>query len=416
MIHIFPVIVRLVAVVVLFCGFTSRAEEGWPQFLGPRRDGTSRDVLNLKWSQEGPPVLWKREVGQGFAGPAVAGGRVILYHRAADKDVLECMESTNGATVWKYETPSTYTDDFGFDEGPRAVPTVVGDEVYALGADGLLSSVQLSSGKLRWAVKLREKFAADKGFFGIASAPIISGELLLVNVGGKSGNGLVAFRRVDGSVAWHVGNDEAGYSSPVLATINSEDLALFFTRAGLTVVRPKSGEVIASFPWRSRTHGSVNAATPLVSGDQIFLSSSYETGAVVLRYTKSGLEKVWSRDGVLSSHYATSILRDGFLYGFDGRQEQRPTLTCVKFATGESVWRQESIGAGSIIGAANALVVMMETGELLLVEPTSGGFKKLAQAQVLPNGVRAYPALADGSLYARSKNQLYCVDLRSANR
>ena len=410
----FSFISRLSAVGILIVGVALQAEESWPQFLGPHRDGTSTDVLGLKWGQEGPSVRWKREVGQGFAGPAVEHGKVILYHRLADKDVLECMQSTNGVTVWKYETPSTYSDDFGFDEGPRAVPTIVGKEIYTLGADGLLNSVELSSGKLRWSVKLREKFSADKGFFGMACAPVVSSDLLLVNAGGKSGYGLVAFRRTDGSVAWHVGNDEAGYSSPVLATINGEELALFFTRAGLTVVRPKSGEVTASFPWRSRTHGSVNAAAPLVLGDLIFLSSSYETGAVLLRYAKGVLEKVWSKDRVLSSHYATSVLRAGFLYGFDGRQEQRPTLTCVKFSTGDSAWREESIGSGTILSAANTLVVMMESGELLLVEPSSRGFKKLAQAQVLPNGVRAYPALADGFLYARSKNQLYCVDLRPA--
>jgi outer membrane protein assembly factor BamB len=154
----------------------------------------------------------------------------------------------------------------------------------------------------------------------------------------------------------------------------------------------------------------------LIVGEFIFLSASYQAGAVLLRVKDDKVEKVWSADDVLSNHYATSVHLDGSLYGFDGRQEQGPSLRCVELKTGKVRWSEDRFGAGTVTLADQHLLILRENGELILAPASPDGYKPIARAQVLPNGVRAYPAVADGRLYARSKDTLVCVDLRSTGR
>ncbi len=159
-------------------------------------------------------------------------------------------------------------------------------------------------------------------------------------------------------------------------------------------------------------HASVSAATPLVIDDLIFLSASYGTGAALLRFKEGGPEKIWAGDDILSNHYATSVHHNGFLYGFDGRQEEGCHLRCVELKTGKVRWSQDRFGAGTVTLAGGQLLILTEKGELLRAPATPTEFKPTARAQILPFNARAHPALADGRFYARSKDKLVCVDLR----
>lgn len=390
----------------------------WPQFLGPTRDGVyAGDDLAESWGDSGPPISWKRSVGQGFSGPVVAGGKLILFHRLDDeklggRETVECLEAETGRKSWSFDYPTAYHDDFGFDEGPRATPAVSAGRVYAYGAEGRLHCLDLSSGKKLWSVDCRREFGARKGWFGIGCSPLVEENLVLLNVGGKEKSGIVAFEKDSGKVLWKATDDEASYSSPAMATIDGKRHAFFFTRSGLTDLDPENGTVRFQFPWRARADASVNAATPLVAGDLVFISASYQTGAALLKIKGSEVEKVWSSDDVLSNHYATSILYQGYLYGFDGRQEYRPRLRSVELKTGKVSWTKERFGAGTVTLAGDRLLILKESGDLLLAPATPGGFKVTAEAKVLPETVRAYPALASGRLYARSQDTLVCVDLR----
>ena len=234
----------------------------------------------------------------------------------------------------------------------------------------------------------------------------------LLNIGGANGAGIVAFDKTSGKLLWKSTDDGASYSSPVAATLNGRRYAFFFTRRGLVALDPSNGREFFDFPWRPRIRASVSAATPLVIDDLVFLSASYQTGAVLLRVKEDHVEKVWSADEVLSNHYATSVHHEGFLYGFDGRQEAGPNLRCVELKTGKVRWSEDGFGAGTVTLAGRRLLVLRENGELILTPASPDGFKPVARAQILPQGVRAYPALAGGRLYARSKDTLVCVDLR----
>jgi outer membrane protein assembly factor BamB len=401
-----------VALTVL-CGAATSPAGDWPQFLGPTRDGVAADAVADAWPAGGPKVLWSTNVGQGFSAPVVAGGSLVLFHRVGNEAVIQCLDAGMGKSKWTAKYPTDYRDDFGFDEGPRATPTISDGRVYTFGAEGMLACWNFADGAKVWSVDTRAQFHAGKGFFGVACSPLVEGDLVVLNVGGKDGAGVVAFGKADGKVRWKATSDEAGYASPVAATLAGHRYVLSFNREGLVGLDPASGAVRFSFHWRSRSHASVNAATPLVVGDDVFLSASYGTGAVLVHVGPDAkLTERWSGDESLSNHYATSVHRAGFLYGFDGRQEQTPRLRCVELATGKVRWSQEDFGAGTLLLAGDRLVVLTEKGELVLAPATPDAFKPTARAQVLQSTCRAHAALAGGLLYARDQDTLVCVDLR----
>ena len=242
---------------------------------------------------------------------------------------------------------------------------------------------------------------------------MIEGNAVLLNVGGRAGAGIVAFDKATGKVLWKTSDDEASYSSPVAASIHGRRYAFFFTRRHLSAVDPANGKVAFEFPWSPQISASVSAATPLLIDDLIFISASYGAGAALLRFRESGPEKIWSGDDILSNHYATSVHHQGFLYGFDGRQEQGCNLRCVELKSGKVRWSRDGFGAGSILLAGEQLLILTEKGQLIRGRASPAEFKPNAQAQILPFVVRAYPALAQGFFYARSKDRLVCLDLRA---
>jgi outer membrane protein assembly factor BamB len=388
------------------------AADDWPQYFGAARDGVYRGApIADAWPAGGPKALWKKPVGEGFSGPVVAGGKLILHHRVGAEEVVEAMDVKTGASQWRYAYPTTYRDDFGFDEGPRAVPVVANGIVYTFGAQGQLHAVGLADGKKRWSEDTATKYRVAKGFFGSAGSPLVEDGRVIANVGGK-GAGIVAFDAASGKVLWTATDDEASYSSPAGATIGGRRLAVFLTRSNLLGVDPTTGAIAFRRPWRARNANSVNAATPIVVGDLIFVSAEYGPGAGVLRVEGSNLVDVWTGLDNLTNHYATSVQLNGILYGYHGRQEFGPTLRAVELRTGKVRWSQEQFRAGSILLAGNRLLIMREGGELVLAEATPDAFKPLARAQVLPAVVRAFPALSDGILYVRNENTLVALDLR----
>jgi len=214
------------------------------------------------------------------------------------------------------------------------------------------------------------------------------------------------------TITYTATDDDASYSSGVGATIGGRRVGVFLTRDSLVGVDPASGAVQFQRRWRARQAASVNAATPIVVGEQIFVSAEYGPGAGVLRVDGSQLADAWASDEVLSNHYATSVYHDGHLYGFHGRQEYGPSLRAVDFRTGMVKWSQDQFRAGSVLLAGDRLLIMREGGELILAPTTPQAFRPIARAQVLQGVARPYPAIADGLLYVRNETTLLCLDLR----
>jgi outer membrane protein assembly factor BamB len=392
----------------------------WPQVLGPTRNGVyNGPPLAPSWPTSGPRRVWQKSVGEGFAGPAVAGDRLILFHRVMDQEIVEALDVKTGEGRWRYAYTTAYRDDFGFDEGPRAVPVVAAERVYTFGAEGVLTALDLNTGRKIWSVDTFHRFGVRKGFFGAAGSPIVENGRVIANIGGKDGGngaGIVAFNSDTGAVLWTATDHEASYSSGVSAIFSDQQTALFFTRNGIVGLDPANGAIRFQRQWHSRASASVNAATPLVVGDTMFISATYGTGAAAIQVQGNQLRELWSGDEILSNHYATSVYSNGTLYGFHGRQEFNPSFRAVDFKTGAVKWSVDAFHAGSVILAGERLVILKETGELVLAAATPQAYRPLAQAQVLPSTARSLPALADGFLFARNndthKDVLVCLDLR----
>jgi outer membrane protein assembly factor BamB len=403
---------RLLRLALGLAGLLLLAGADWPQFLGPTRNGVSTETgLLQSWPAKGPPLLWERPVGEGFSGPVVAGDRLVLFHRVGGDEVVECLDPATGKPRWKFDYACAYRDPFRKGNGPRSTPVITGDHVITLGASGVLTCLGLADGKKVWQRNLAGDYELRPSFFGVGSSPIVEGKLLVLNVGARDA-GIVAFDRDTGKEVWRATDHDASYASPVAATIAGERHLLFFTREGLVSLDPANGKVRFFKRWRAKINESVNAASPVVVGNEVFLTACYSTGAVLLRVTKDGPEEVWKGDESLSCHYGTPVYHDGSLFGFDGRQEEGGRLRCIGWKTGKVHWTKDGFGCGSLILAGGNLIVLSEDGDLVLVETTPSAYHEKSRASVLTGPCRAQIALAAGRLFARDNKNLKCWNLK----
>jgi outer membrane protein assembly factor BamB len=385
----------------------------WPQFHGPTRDGFAKETkLISTFPNAGPKILWSFEAGAGWAGPVVSSNRAILFHRLEGREVINCLDVNSGKNLWSNGYRATYRDDFGFDEGPRATPLVEDGRIFTLGADADLVAWDLKSGKILWQKNLPKTYSIKKPFFGYGSSPIMVDGTLILNVGSTDAS-IVGFDPATGAEKWKAGSDAVSYSSPIQATIQKEQVVIFFTREGLLIVSPKEGKVRSQFPWRPRMNASVNAASPILSGNELFLSTSYSQGAILLDMKKlDEPSKIWSNDTSISCQYNTPLLLDGNLYGIHGRQDFGDAgLRCVDWKTGAIKWRVDTFGTASLIHADGRFYAMTEPGELVIFEVNATKYVELARASILSKGSVSAPALADGKYLARDKQKWICVSL-----
>ena len=403
---------RTVGALALIAASTVGWGQDWPQFRGPNRDGVvlGRESLPT-FASAGPELVWDRSVGSGFSAPAVAGERLLLFHREGSREVVEALRVSGGERIWEFAYDTTYKDDFGFENGPRATPVIADGRVYTFGAAGVLHSLDLETGTKQWSVDTHSQFGVRKGFFGAASTPLVVGGKVIANIGGSDGAGIVAFDANSGAKVWTATDHDASYSSPVAAQIDGVLHAIFFTREGLVALKPETGKVAYERRWRSRSHASVNAATPVVLGDIVFLSSSYGTGAIAMRLRNGDLEELWSGEDVIDNHYSSCVRLGSTLFGFHGRQEYGQSFRAADLTTGEVLWSSERMPAGSVTRIGNRLLLLLESGELLLAAASREKFEVLSRAQILGRETRAFPAVANGLLFARDKDTLACMRL-----
>jgi outer membrane protein assembly factor BamB len=385
----------------------------WPQFLGPARNGSSPETKLIdSLPTDKPRPKWRVEIGGGYSSPVVVGGQVLQFHWKDGQETLEAFAISMGQSIWKVGYPCEYAGGMFREQGPRATPTVVGDDVLTFGSDGVLQCVSLKKGEVRWRRALQKEFEVPDSFFGVASSPLVVDGLALVNLGARNGAGICAFRLTDGSLAWKATDDEASYSSPVLATLDGKPTALFFARSGLHAIDLATGKERFFFRWRARMDASVNAATPLVWNDQVFLTTSYGVGAVLLDCRGDEPKVVWKSADGLAAHFNTPVKVGEHLYGIDGRQEGGARLVCVEAQTGKLCWDVPDFGCATIIAAEGKLFLLRESGELVLCRASPESFQRLGGTILTSKLCRAAPALADGKLYIRSESELICLDVR----
>lgn len=385
----------------------------WPQVLGPTRTGiaTADERLADRWPEAGPPVIWKRPVGSGYAGVAVTAGRVFLFHRQGDREVTEALDAATGKMLWQTDHPTRFQPQVGGGDGPLCVPTVAGDRLITFGAQGVLTCLDTATGQVHWQRKTHQEFDAAEGYFGAGSSPLVIGDCVVVNVGGRRGAGVVGFELNTGNVRWQTTDEPASYAAPTSARLAGSDQALIVTRYQCLLIDPTTGTIGWQFPFGMRGP-TVNAATPITwtaadGGDRLLVTAAYGIGSICAAFDGDSATPIWQGIESLASQYCTPILLDGHLYCIDGRDDVPPaTLKCVDAATGQLRWQEQNFGYGTLLAADGKLLVAKTSGDLMLLKVSSAGFETLATARPLPGTLRALPALAAGRLYLRDDDTL----------
>ena len=388
----------LVAVIGLI-SFTVPAED-WPNWRGPDHNGISKETgWSAKWPAEGPKKLWQAAVGIGFASFSVSQGRVYTTGYASDTDTVFCFDANSGKELWKYSYAAKL-DPKNYEGGPSATPTVEGDRVYTFSKRGMLHCLDAAKGTVVWSKDLAAELKANMPTWGFASSVLIEGDLALVNAGSAG----AAFDKKSGKTVWSSGTEDSGYSTPVPFGADSARAVMLAIKQSVVAVAVKGGKELWRFPWR--TSYDVNATDPILSGNQVFISSGYSHGGGVFDVGGKPPKAVWENKN-MRNHFNSCVLWKGHLYGPDEGQ-----LRCLVFDTGEVKWTEKALGKGSLMIADGKIIALSERGELLVAESSPDGFKPISRAQVLGGKCWTTPVLANGKIYCRNAaGAVVCVDV-----
>lgn len=377
------------------------SSKDWPQYRGPERDGAARNAgILATWPEDGPKVLWKRPIGTGFSGITVSGGRLFTMMAEDEKEYAAAFDAGSGDEVWRVEIGAQFPSEFG--DGPRSTPAVSGDRVIFLGSYGQLAALAAADGERSWEIDLREAFGSVVPSHGFSTAPMVDGDLLLVEVGGGQGEAYAALDPATGKTRWTTRDGAATYTSPIAVTVGGERQLISLGDneiVGLT----RDGEVAWSYPWRG------GIAMPIfVAPDKLFVSAF--RGSLLTRLVEGeggmSVEQVW-QSNEMKNHFNSSVIHDGHVYGFDNS-----ILKCVSLGGGERVWAKRGLGKGSLIVADGHLIILGERGQLVQAQATPEGFVEEGRFQAIEGKSWTSPTLAAGRLYLRNLSEMIALDLR----
>ncbi|MCU0706791.1 MAG: PQQ-like beta-propeller repeat protein [Pirellula sp.] len=391
----------------------------WPGLLGPRRDGHASNETKLpRTVPKELAAAWELPAGQGYAGAAIRGQHAVLYQRDGNEDVVRLVDVTNGKVLWRTAFPASYRQGIDEDKGPRSVPLIVDEQVLLQSASGAIHCVSMTDGKTRWSRDLRKEYGAEDGYFGAGNSPLVSGVIVIVNVGAKKSNaGIVALSLLDGSTFWQATNADAGYASPILypsadGNAGTSQIAIVPTRLTTYGMDPMTGRVLWEYPFGQRGP-TVNAATPIVmKNGHVFQTSSYGIGYVSVEVGPAEAKVVQQGDA-LASQYATPVSVGDYVFGSDGREDAGYSkYRCLQPDTGKLIWEEIAMPICHTIATKSAaateaengseLLIMGIDGRIWLVPATDRGFQPIWQTRIPMGKYRALPALSNNRLLVRS--------------
>jgi outer membrane protein assembly factor BamB len=362
----------------------------WPVWRGPNHDGISTEKL----AGTAVKKIWGAQVGIGFASFTVADGRVYTTGHAGGKDTVFCFDAKSGKQVWKHD----YTADLGdkyYEGGTSATPTIADGKAYHLSRWGDLFCFDAATGQVVWQKNIQKETGANIPDWGFAGSPLVSGKLLILNVG-KAGT---AVEKATGKTVWTSDKANSGYCTPYPITVNGKAQVVLSSGRAYKGIDPTNGAVLWEHTW-STSYG-VNAADPILSGNKLFISSGYNKGCAVLDLSSAEPKEVW-RSRVLKNQLNSSVLIDGHLYGSDGDEGKTASLKCIDFATGAEKWSDASVGFCSLMAADGKLIILTAKGELIIAKASAAKFEPLSRSSVLTGRCWSAPVLANGHIYVRN--------------
>jgi len=393
----------------------------WPEWRGPLRNGVASETGLLKeWPKAGPRLVWQaKDIGDGYSAPSVVGNRIyLLSNRGLDNEFVQAISTQDGKQVWSVrlgkvgnpnQMPSFPT--------ARSTPTIDGSLLYALGSDGDLACLETASGKIRWWKSLRADFGGHPGQWAYSESPLVDGDALVVTPGGAQAT-IVALNKQTGETVWKSavpGGDDAAYASAVIVEAGGRKQYVQFLAKGLVGVDAKTGQ----FLWRydATGKGNTNIPSPVASSGYIYTSQGRGPGGLV-RLTAAGqgvaAEQVYLERG-LPNGGGGSVVVGATHYGTSAEG-----LVAADWMTGKALWLEAGTGGGAILAAENRLYIHGENGEVILAEATPEAYREKGRFMPpdRPKRTRAemekawaYPVVANGRLYIRELESLWCYDI-----
>lgn len=382
----------------------------WPQWQGLDRTRVSNETGLLKqWPAAGPPLVWTATgLGSGYGSMAIAGDRVFVQGVRRRNSVVIALNRADGKEVWSKALGTSQTDDRG--PGPRGTPTVDGDRLYVLTENGDLACLK-TDGTAVWQRNILRDFGGRQLQWLISESPLVDGAHVIVSPGGP-GAGIVKLDKMTGKTVWTSKDlsDTAGYSSIIAADVQGVRTYLAFTASAGVGVRASDGKVMFRYP--KAANYVANVATPIFSNNKVFFSSAYGTGGALLDLSAQNgevraKEVYFTRS--MNNHHGGIVLVDGYLYGFNDS-----ILTCLEFATGKMMWRDRSVGKGSVTAADGHLYIQSENDIFGLAEATPSGYREKGRFRIPDKGYPswAHPAISDGRLYVRNQDTLTAYNIK----
>jgi outer membrane protein assembly factor BamB len=381
----------------------------WTDYRGPHRDGHyTQSAILTAWPRQGPPQLWRQQIGGGYASVVIAEGRVFTIEQRREDEVVAAYDFDTGKELWTHSWPAHFRESMG-GPGPRATPTWHEGKLYALGAEGELQCLEAATGKLIWKKNILSDNGAGNLQWAMSGAPLIVDDKVIVLPGGRSGKSIVAYNKETGAPAWKSLNDQQSYTSPMLVTLAGRRQIVLISATRALAVRVEDGALLWDYPWS--TDFDINAAQPLiVDEDHVFVSSGYGHGAALLQITSQGdslkAVEVW-KNNTMKNKFNSSVLHEGYVYGLD-----ESILACIDVRTGKRKWKGGRYGFGQLLLAGGHLIVLTEQGEVVLLKATPEGHQEVAKFSALSGKTWNNPALADGRLIVRNQTEMACYDLR----
>jgi len=400
----------VIILALLFIAQPGAHAEGydWPQFRGMHRDGVSPETgLNFAWADSGPKEVWRRPLGDGYSAISVVGDRLYtMYaadHEGAPTEFAAAFDAATGDELWRVALGARKDTEFG--NGPSSTPSVDGDTVYVLASEGEFAALATADGAVRWQMNLTEAFGSEVPTFGFSTSPLVDGDLLLVEGGGKEGKSYAGLDKKSGKVKWTLGETPAGYNSPLLVNMNGMKRYVYVVQGKLMCIDEK-GKEIWSHEW---PQGETHAMPIFVPPNKIYASGAEGVGAQLLSVKESGkkaeVAEVW-KNNFMRNHFSSAILHENHIYGFDNA-----TLKSVAVEDSKMAWGKRGLGKGSLIFAEGHLLVLSDRGKLLAVEATPDGYVEKSSVQALDGLCWTAPTLANGRLYLRNHEEMVAYDL-----
>jgi len=390
------------AAVFILTGTSYLNAADWPIWRGPNNDGISLEKVNLK-SLSSPQVMWQKELGYGYSSVSVKGDRLYTMGYNDGQDTIYCLNPKTGKEIWTY----SYEEEKGGGyKGPRATPIIDGDLLYTQSCTGKLHCLDVKSGKVQWEANFAD-FGGQDIKWHYAGSAVIYKDFVIYNTN-KYG---LALNKKTGKKVWASPGGKCNYATPYLFSINGKDAVAIFAEKSMIAVDPKNGKKLWSFDWETKYN--INGADPIVSGNQMFISSAYGNGGAMLKFTSSSVSTLWKNTD-MQNHFDSSVLIDGHLYGINGRTgNKKSTVTCMDWKTGKVRWAEKIGGYGALSAVGKNLVFLVENGTLIVAEASPSGYTEIARKEkLISKKCWIAPVLVNGILYCKSnEGRLMAIDV-----